>query len=87
MAFIYFHNMLYLELFLVSNSFCLFVSCFVFLIVLTDTLGFPGGSVVKNLPSNGGDTKSILGSRRRPAEGNGNTHSYSCLGNPMDRGV
>ena len=29
---------------------------------------------------------SILGSRRSPAEGNGNPLQYSCLGNPMNRG-
>ena len=52
--------------------------------------GFPGGSVVKNLPANAGDTRdvgSILGSGRSPEVGNGNLHQYSCLENPMDRGV
>ena len=82
-GFIYFHDMLYLELFFISN----FLFYLFFLIVLTDTLGFPGGSVVKNLPSNVGDTNSILGSGKSPAGGNGNTHPYSCLGNPMNRGV
>ena len=46
--------------------------------------GFPGGSVVKNLPSNAGavgDTRSISGG------GNGNPLQYSCLGNPMGRGA
>ena len=50
----------------------------------------PGGPVVKNLPANAGDTgdaASIPGSRRSPAEGNGNPLQYSCLGNPMDRGA
>ena len=42
---------------------------------------FPGGSVVKNLPANIGDTGSILGSRRSPGRRNGNTLQYSCLGN------
>ena len=51
------------------------------------TWGFPGGSVVKNLPSNAGDAGSIPGSGRSPGEGNGNPLQYSCLGNPMDRGV
>ena len=52
--------------------------------------GFPGGSVVKlyllvqerlerRVP--------IPGSGRSPGEGNGNPLQYSCLGNPMDRGV
>ena len=49
--------------------------------------GFPGGSVVKSLPANAGDTGSILGSGRSPGEGNGNPLQYSCLGNPMDRGT
>ena len=31
------------------------------------------------------DTGSIPGSGRAPREGNGNTHQYSCLGNPMDK--
>ena len=41
--------------------------------------GFPGGSVVKNLPANAGDTGdmgSIPGSGRSPGEGNGNLLQY-----------
>ena len=34
-------------------------------------LGFPGGSVVKNLLANGGDSGSIPGSERSPGEKNG----------------
>ena len=52
--------------------------------------GFPGGSVVKNLPANAGDTGaagSIPGSERSPGEGNGNPFRYSCLENAMDRGA
>ena len=49
--------------------------------------GFPGGSVVKNSPANAGDSGSIPGSGRYPGEGNGNPLQYSCLRNPMDRGV
>ena len=41
-------------------------------------MGFPGGSVVKNLPARPG-----LG--RCPGEGNDNPLQYSCLGNPIDR--
>ena len=33
--------------------------------------GFPGGSVVKNLPVKAGDTGSIPGSGRTPGGGNG----------------
>ena len=36
---------------------------------------------------NAGDADSIPGSGRSPEGGNGNTHQYSCLGNPMDRGA
>ena len=35
-------------------------------------LGFPGGSVVKNLPANAGDVGSVSGWRRASGEGNGN---------------
>ena len=44
-------------------------------------MGFPGSSVVKNLPANAGDR----GSGRSPGEGNDNPLQYSCLGNSMDR--
>ena len=50
------------------------------------SLGFPGGSVVKNLPANAGDVGSIPGLGRSPGEGNGNPIQYSCLGNPVDGG-
>ena len=49
--------------------------------------GFPGGSVVKNLPANAGDMGSIPGCERSPGEGNGNTLQYSYLGNPINRGT
>ena len=53
-------------------------------------MGFPGGSVVKNLPANAGDAGgvgSISGSGKSPGGGNGNPLQYSSLGNPMDRGT
>ena len=50
-------------------------------------MGFPGGSLVKNLPANAGDMGSIPGLGRSPGEGNGNPLQYSCLENSMDRGV
>ena len=50
-------------------------------------MGFPGGSVVKNIPANAGDTSSIPGSGRSLGEGNGNPLQYSCLGNSVDRGT
>ena len=50
-------------------------------------LGFPGGSVVKNLPASAQDTGTIPGSGGSPGEGNGNPLQYSCLEDPMDRGA
>ena len=47
-------------------------------------LGFPGGSVVKNLPANAGDAGLILMTERSPGEGNGNLPEYSCLDNSTD---
>ena len=49
--------------------------------------GFPGGSVVKNLPANSGDAGSILGSGRSPEGGNGNPLQCYSLGNPKNRGA
>ena len=51
------------------------------------TLGFPGGSAIKNLPANAGDLGLIPGLGRSAGEGNGNPLQYSCLVNPMDRGA
>ena len=48
-------------------------------------MGFPGGSEGKASACNAGDPGSIPGSRRSPAEGNGNPLQYSCPENPMDR--
>ena len=50
-------------------------------------MGFPGGSGVKNLPANTGDSGSISGSGRSTGEGNGNPLQYFRLGSPMDRGA
>ena len=55
--------------------------------VLSRSLGFPGGSVVKNPPVNARHLGSITGSGRSSGEENGNPFQYSCLGNPMDRGA
>ena len=49
-------------------------------------VGFPNGSMIKNLPANAGDMGSIPGLQRYYGGENGNTLQYSCLGNPMDRG-
>ena len=50
-------------------------------------LGFPGGTMVKNLPAGAGDTSSFTGLGRSPRRGNGNPLQYSCLENSMDRGA
>ena len=52
-------------------------------------MGFPGDSVVKNLPANAGDIRdmgSIPESERSPGEGNGNPLQDSCLENPEEPG-
>ena len=48
-------------------------------------MDFPGGSVIKNPPTNAGEA--IPGLGRSPGEGNGNPIQQFCLGNPMDRGA
>ena len=51
-------------------------------------MGFPRGSVVKNLPDNAedaGDEGSVSGLGRSPGGGNVNPLQYSCLENSVDR--
>ena len=43
--------------------------------------------LVKNPPASAGEAGSIPGLGRSPGGGHGNPLQYSCLGNPMDRGV
>ena len=53
-------------------------------------MGFPGGAVVKNPPANAGgigDLGSIPGLGRSSEAGNGYPLQYSCLENPMNKGV
>ena len=52
------------------------------------TVGFPGGSAVRNLPANAGDARgedSIPGLGRSPRGGKSNPLQYSGPENPMDR--
>ena len=54
------------------------------------SMGFSGGSVVKNLTVSAGDARDgslIPGLGRSPGVGYGNPLQYSCLGNPTDRGA
>jgi len=48
-------------------------------------LGFPGGSVVKNLPASAEDMGLIPGSGRSPGVRNGSLLQYSYLENSMDK--
>ena len=53
-------------------------------------MGFPGGSVVKNLSASAGDAGSISRLGRSPGAENGYTVQCSmknCPENPMDRGA
>ena len=47
----------------------------------------PNGSDNKEFACNAGDPGSVPGSGGSPGEGNGNPLQYSCLDNPMDRGL
>ena len=49
---------------------------------LLSASGFPGGSVVKNMPANAGDMGSIPESGRSPGEENGNPLSILAWENP-----
>ena len=60
------------------------------LFLFSVTVGFPGGSVVKNPPASAGDprdTGSIPGLGRSLRAGHDNPFQYSYLKNPMDRGT
>ena len=48
-------------------------------------MGFPHGSLVKNLSANAGDAGLIPRLGRSPGEGNNNPLQYSGLGPPKDR--
>ena len=65
------------------------IHIFLFWLWLNVILGFPGGAVVKNLPTNAEDARdmgSIPGSGKSLRGGNSYPLQYSCLENPMDRG-
>ena len=53
-----------------------------------ESMGFPGGTMVKNLPAIAGNTReagSIPGLGKSPGVGNSNALQYSCLKNSRDR--
>ena len=58
--------------------------------MLRSEWGFPVALVVKNPPASAGDIRavgSIPGLERSSGGGHGNPLQYSCLENPMDRGI
>ena len=57
----------------------------IFFVSMVHEAGFSGGSVVKNLPANAGDTGWIPGSERSFGEGKGNPLRYSYLVNYMGK--
>ena len=55
-----------------------------------DSCASQGALVVKNLPAKAGDIRDedlIPGLGRSPGGGYGNPLQYTCLENPMDRGI
>ena len=66
------------------------VGAIAFILHICIYMGFPGGTVVKNLPANAEDARNLdwipeLG--RSPGGGHGYSLQCSCLENPLDRGV
>ena len=55
--------------------------------VVRCNMGFSRWLSGKESTCNAEDTGLIPGSGRSPGEGNGNPLQYSCLGNPVDRGM
>ena len=54
------------------------------------SLGFPDGTMMRNLPANAGDARDaglIPESERPTGGGNGMLLQYSCLKNSMDREI
>ena len=66
---------------------------YIYIYIYTHThthTGFPGGSVVKNLPANAGGSRDVGStpvSGRSPGVGNGNPLQYSYLEKSIDRGA
>ena len=55
--------------------------------IISQSRGFPGGSVGKESTCNAGDWGLIPGPGRSPREENGSSLQHFALGNPMDRGA
>ena len=59
----------------------------IYILLLSISKGFPGGSDGKASVCNAWDPGSIPGLGRSPGEGNGSPLQYSCLENAMDGGA
>ena len=57
------------------------------MVILRCTLGLPWWLSSKEFTCNARDSGSVPGLETSPGEGNDNPLQYSCLGNPMDRGL
>ena len=64
----------------VGSSYMAFI-----MLMYVPSVGFTGGTVVKNLPANARDAGLIPVSGRSTGIGNGKPLQYSCLENSMDR--
>ena len=76
------HKLIRIELYNQIHSFWMFIFKSMYFPFDEISCSFPGGSVIKSLPVNSGETgnaSSILGSGRYPGEGNGIPTQYSCL--------
>ena len=54
---------------------------------VAESLGFPGGTGLGNLPASAGDVGLIPDSGRSPGGENGKPNPVFLAGNPMDRGA
>ena len=73
---------------LLASYICIYILYIYIIYIYIKPWGFPGGTRVKNLPANAGDTKNTVlvpQSGWSPGEGNSNQLQSSCLENPMDR--
>ena len=72
---------LYVDIYHIYN--CLYIDIYTY-------GGFPGGTVIRNVPANARDVRnmgSIPGLARSPGVGNGNPLQYPGMENSMDRGA
>ena len=69
-----------------SYNFSKYLSVYFIFLIYNLLLGFPCGTVVKNLLANARDTGSVSWWVRSPGRRNGNSLPYSCIENPINRG-